>query len=190
MLANTLLSRFLGNIARYRERCPTIWERKYFVLFPFLLPCSWKLGVDVKKKFPYKKDDSKLKCPVSVTELKTETANSAFQNVLKFGGASFVRDAVGKRIIAEVESGKDKYRASFDGGKNEIIDSQVDMGGWPELKSKPAQKDSDNDGMPDDWEIKNNLNPNVADNNGMTLDSKYTNIEIYLNSLVKSLMIF
>ncbi len=64
------------------------------------------------------------------------------------------------------------------------------MGGWPELKSKPVLKDSDNDGMPDDWEIKNNLNPNVADNNGMTLDSKYTNIEIYLHSLVKSLMIF
>ncbi len=64
------------------------------------------------------------------------------------------------------------------------------MGGWPELKSKPALKDSDNDGMPDDWEIKNNLNPNVADNNGMTLDSKYTNIEVFLHSLVKSLMIF
>ena len=33
-----------------------------------------------------------------------------------------------------------------------MIDSQDDVGGWPNLESTPAPKDSDHDGMPDAWE--------------------------------------
>lgn len=64
-----------------------------------------------------------------------------------------------------------------------IIDSQEDVGGWPELKSLPAPTDSDHDGMPDEWEKKNGLNPNdAADRNQKTSDG-YTSLEMYLNSL-------
>lgn len=67
--------------------------------------------------------------------------------------------------------------------KTGIIDSQEDVGGWPLLKSAPAPTDSDHDGMPDEWEKKNGLNPNdPADGNTVNEDG-YTNLEKYLNSL-------
>jgi hypothetical protein len=57
---------------------------------------------------------------------------------------------------------------------------------WPALKSLPAPADTDKDGMPDEWEKKNGLNPNDAsDASGYKLHKFYTNLEVYLNSLVK-----
>ncbi len=149
---------------------------------------NWELGVDVKKKFTYDKNASKLGKPVAVTKIKTETAEEAFQYILEFSGASLMRDAVDKRIVAETKSGKEKYGHSFDGGKNGIIDSQKDVGSWPALKTKTAPTDSDNDGMPDAWETINKLDPKVAGNNNNTLTTDYTNIEVYINSLVGHLM--
>lgn len=52
-----------------------------------------------------------------------------------------------------------------------------------------APTDSDNDGMPDDWEKMNGLNPKLADHNGTQLSKKFTgidgysNLECYLNEL-------
>jgi pectate lyase len=54
--------------------------------------------------------------------------------------------------------------------------------------------DIDNDGMPNDWETANGLNPNVQDHNGMQLSKKftgvegYTNLECYLNELSDKLV--
>jgi hypothetical protein len=57
---------------------------------------------------------------------------------------------------------------------------------WPTLKSLPAPKDSDGDGMPDTWEKKNGLDPdNASDASGLKLHKFYTNIEMYINSLMK-----
>jgi len=58
------------------------------------------------------------------------------------------RDSVDARIVSEVllRSGA-------------IIDSQQQVGGWPELKSTVTPKDSDGDGMPDEWERRYGLNP-------------------------------
>jgi pectate lyase len=67
--------------------------------------------------------------------------------------------------------------------KTGIIDSQNDVGGWPKLESLPAPKDSDHDGMPDEWEKKNGLDPNnPKDRNNMDKDG-YTMLEKYLNSI-------
>jgi hypothetical protein len=44
------------------------------------------------------------------------------------------------------------------------------------------------DGMPDEWEIKNKLDKNnPADASVTGLNKNYTNIEVYLNSLVNHL---
>ena len=104
----------------------------------------------------------------------TTTAEEALQSVLAFVGACLpTRDAVDARLIGHV---KDR------GGK--IIDSQRDVGGWPELKSSPAPTDSDHDGIPDEWETAHGLNPNdPSDANKDMNGDGYTNLEKYLNGI-------
>lgn len=53
------------------------------------------------------------------------------------------------------------------------------------MKSRTALTDSDFDGMPDEWERKNRLDPSANDAAFFKLDKMFTNIEVYLNSLVK-----
>ena len=73
------------------------------------------------------------------------------------------------------------------GGKG-IIDSQTDVGGWPDLKACPAPLDSDQDGMPDAWETAHGLNPaDASDAAGDRDGDGYTNIEEYINSLAEPL---
>ncbi|MEN8118287.1 MAG: pectate lyase [Bacteroidota bacterium] len=104
----------------------------------------------------------------------TQTAENAYGLVLKNAGASKVRDEVDARIVAGVKD-----------GTNRLIDSQKEVGGWPELKSFPAPVDTDQDGMPDNWEIENRFNPeNPEDRNGDKDKDGFTNLEEYLNSLI------
>ena len=51
--------------------------------------------------------------------------------------------------------------------------------------TRPANYDTDGDGMPDAWEISVGLNPAVADNNGDYDNDGYTNLEEYLNELAE-----
>ena len=66
------------------------------------------------------------------------------------------------------------------------------MEGWSEyVSAATTQQDSDKDGIPDEWEIKNGLDPNnPADGNTKTKDpnGQYTNLEVYLNSLVQHIV--
>jgi pectate lyase len=59
------------------------------------------------------------------------------------------------------------------------------VGGLPEYKSTKIIVDTDEDGMPDDWEIKNNLNPKDARDRNKVDKDGYTMLEKYLNELVK-----
>ncbi len=113
------------------------------------------------------------------------SARDAYKNVLATVGASLKRDAVDERIINEVRTGKAKYGATYGGGKKGIIDSQNDVGGYPVLNSLPAPLDSDGDGIPDEWEIANGLNPNMKKDGNFIAPNGYTNLENYLNSLVE-----
>ncbi|WP_339868867.1 pectate lyase [uncultured Algoriphagus sp.] len=110
---------------------------------------------------------------------KTMTAKDAFQAVLQDVGANFSRDVIDVRILKEVESGENEF------GENGIINSQTEVGGWPLVNPGETKLDTDQDGMPDDWEERNGLNPkNPDDSVEFTLDKKYSNVEVYLNSLV------
>lgn len=84
-------------------------------------------------------------------------------------------------------TGTFKYKGSK-GSTGGIIDSQNDVGGYITYQSTPAPKDSDGDGIPDEWEITHNLNPNDKTDGAKTHSSGYTYLEIYLNSLVEEIV--
>ena len=50
---------------------------------------------------------------------------------------------------------------------------------------RPVNFDTDQDGMPDAWEVAHGLDPAVADNNGDFDNDGYTNLEEYLNELAE-----
>ena len=83
------------------------------------------------------------------------------------------------------EEGLFKYRRlKNDSYKQGIITDPRQMGGYPQYRDWQPYQDSDNDGMPDEWEKANGLNPNdPADANGDLNGDGYTNIEKYINAI-------
>lgn len=138
-------------------------------------------------------DKIKIDKPWDAMKINEQSPAEAYKAVLADAGCTKpVRDAVDARIVEEVRTGKATYEGSSYKGKGKmadptvksgIIDTQNDVGGWPELKSAPAPTDSDHDGMPDDWELKNKLNPKDQSDGSKVSDNGYTNLENYLNSL-------
>ena len=125
--------------------------------------------------------------PFFEAHVKTRSAAEAYENVLANVGCNFpALDDHDKRIIAEVRSGKTQFKGSTTGLPG-LPDSQDDVGGWenyPEVH-RPADWDTDGDGMPDHWEKQFGLNPNdPADGNQDLTGDGYTNLEKYLNHLV------
>jgi hypothetical protein len=118
-----------------------------------------------------------------------KTATEAYNDVLTKGGASFPRDAVDTRIVNEVTSGTHTFTGS-NGSTLGIIDSQTDVNGWPEytFNADNVPLDTDKDGMPDAWEDEHGLNKNdKTDAKKYNLSPSYTNLEMYINSLVQHL---
>jgi len=130
-------------------------------------------------------DSVRAASPFEGETIKEQSAQSAFDDVVKYAGASLKRDAVDKRVVHEICTGT----ATSGQGRDGIIDSQRDVGGWPVLQSTPAVKDTDADGLPDAWEKKHHLNAtDPSDASKTPTDSHYTYIERYLNELVKNVI--
>ncbi len=122
-------------------------------------------------------------------------AEKAFDAVLNYAGASYARDAIDTRIAQETREGKATYSGS-NGSKNGLIDTQGDVGGWPEYKATAEQinknTDTDGDGIPNWFEDQFGLDKyNAADGNANSFDKnggRYTNLEMYLHWLVKDII--
>ena len=125
----------------------------------------------------------------------THTAETAFERILAYGGASLSRDSVDERACTDAKTGEATFTDGGNGSKNGIIDTQSAVGGWPAYEATSAElanvKDSDGDGMPDWFEEQFGLKKSDAsDGNAKTLDSygRYTNLEMYLHYLVKDIV--
>jgi len=114
-----------------------------------------------------------------------KSAIEAYEDILKNVGASHARDTLDQRIINDVKNRKGKV-IDVQGGFAHGTEYASTVNAWPVLKSTTASTDGDKDGMPDDWEKKNGLNPaDAADAAGYKLNKQFTNVEVYLNGLVK-----
>lgn len=142
----------------------------------------------------------KLEEPCPTGDVTTHTAEMAYDKVLLFGGANLHRDLVDLRYVGEVSTGTATYTGPVtgkpgqldfindpDGEQNETYPSFPDL----TSESRGPGFDTDGDGMPDEWESLNGLDPHdSSDANTYTIDTKgwYTNIEVYLNALVEDFM--
>ena len=160
------------------------------------------------------KDQIRVTKPFPMPHLTILPTQQAYDYVLKHVGANIpCRDRVDQIILDEVRTGEIYYekklpqenpygnhwglaeksqnedghfryrRMDKDSYKKGIITDPRQMGGYPEYKGEP-RVDTDGDGMPDEWEVKNGLNPNDAsDANGDCTGDGYTNIEKYINAI-------
>ena len=124
--------------------------------------------------------------PFKKPHLRIQTADSAYLSVTGFAGASLKRDSVDKRVIKNILNGTISVTAGSNGSTGGFIDSQADVGGWPvyTYNESDVPLDTDNDGMPDQWETLKGLLPNdPSDGKTTSLNGIYTNLELYLNEL-------
>lgn len=174
-------------------------------------------GNDVEYKKNSKDQDCvrlRLDSPIDAGEVTTHKATTAYDKVLAYAGASLMRDGVDTRYMEEARTGTTTYNGDVayvdKNGKTYqksntkgILDfiNDPDKAEEPKTASYPALAtvkrtdnfDSDGDGMPDEWEKANGLDPNdPADAALFTLDTErgwYNNVEVYLNSLVADIML-
>lgn len=136
----------------------------------------------------------KMDEPAPTGQVTTHSAAEAYEKVLAYVGASLYRDEIDARYMEEAKTGTATYKGSITKSPG-IIDKVSDVNGYTESNfgtgTRPADFDTDKDGIPDEWEKANGLNPNDAsDALTYSLDKKgyYTNIEVYANSLVEDIM--
>lgn len=115
-----------------------------------------------------------LFAPSNVT---IRSAEETYDDVLGFAGVVFpVRDAVDRRIIDQIKA-----------GTGSVIDSQNQVGAWPDYLGGAYLNDMDNDGIPSEWEVSHGINPADA-GDASSVDflapSGYTWVEEYINSLI------
>ena len=154
---------------------------------------NWKGTTASESVIASIKSDKEFPAGTTETTLAIDSAEEAFKKVLEYSGASLRRDDVDKRVTEETKNGTFTHTGS-NGSAKGLIDSQKDVGGWPEYKATTeelaAMKDSDGDGIPDSYEQLFGLDKSDAsDGKAVSLDKngRYTNLEMYLHYLVKGI---
>ena len=164
---------------------PSLWWLEENVMKGHPVKSMWQL---VSNQTGFSVDDMRQKKPLATPDYASyrtpaESARRAYQHVLEKAG-TIRRDAVERRIIEDVRSGQPRYQGET-AGKPGIIDSPADADGWPKYADAVPATDNDHDGMADDWEQANGLNPQDAeDGKRVVSEEGYTALEVYLNSLM------
>ena len=137
------------------------------------------------------KDSIKLAEPMDFVATTTHSADVAYDRVLDYAGASLSRDSFDELMVSDARNGAASYTGKglskgFVNSQddNRPADAADDWSAWPTLNSTAAPVDTDGDGMPDEWEKSNGLDPSDP-SDGKTIGTDgYSNLENYLNSLV------
>jgi hypothetical protein len=131
---------------------------------------------------------TQLAAPLDVPAMPTDSAPVALQRVIAQAGAMpWRRDAIDQRIVASVRNHTgttiDFINPTTFAGDYITNGGSIGVNPWPTLASETAPTDTDNDGMPNYWELAVGLNPNNAADRNNTDVSGYTELEVYLNWL-------
>ena len=130
--------------------------------------------------------------PIEAGTVTTHDAETAFEKVRQYAGASLSRDAQDARYAEEAAQGMAIYTGSVTKLPG-ILDVVADQGGYTlPSATRPEAFDEDGDGIADSWERVNGLNPSdPSDATTYSLDPAkyYTNIEVYANSIVQDIML-
>jgi pectin methylesterase-like acyl-CoA thioesterase/pectate lyase len=142
------------------------------------------LGVNWNSGFDHLASSNLSAQPFNVSvALPVVSAVDAYNAVMENAGATLPkRDAVDTRIINETKTGT----ATGTGSRNlpGIIDNPSVVGGLPAYQPGTAIVDTDGDGIPDAYEVEKGLNPNDAGDGSAITSSGYSNLELYINSIV------
>lgn len=144
------------------------------------------LGVHMDKKAAEgDKEKLLLKKPIEAEPIPLKSAKNSYEDILKYAGASFSRDTLDLRIVNDVRNRTGRI-IDVQGGFKHGTDYEISKVAWPKLMSKNAPEDSDEDGIPDEWEKANGLNPADPKDSAQLCKngSGYANIELYINSLL------
>jgi hypothetical protein len=122
----------------------------------------------------------------------TQSAEAAYKNVLSDVGATQpFFDKHDARIVTETLKGTYTFKGSKS-GLGGLIDNEQDAGGWPKFvtETRPTDWDTDQDGLPNWWEVSKGLNPNSAQGDFADANANdgngYTQLEDYLNWMAQS----
>lgn len=130
--------------------------------------------------------------PFFPSHAEIHTATNALKQVLSDVGCNQpALDDHDARVIRETLDGTHTFTGTGPyGGSPGLPNSQQDVGGWEDYPAvaRPADWDTDHDGLPNWWETIHGLNPDSAvgdfsDGNGDPDGDEYTNLEDYLNWL-------
>jgi hypothetical protein len=152
--------------------------------FPDVTANNW-LGVTMNEGTDADAKAAKLDQPFPAAPITTHPATAAYSLVLERAGASLLRDTLDARIVKDVINRTGGF-IDVQGGHPHGTPYEQTINAWPTLKALPAPADADQDGMPDEWERRQGLNPvDASDAALFKLHKQYTNIEVYINSLIK-----
>ena len=194
----------LGITTKENDGSYMIWG-KYYIngnvnpSYPSVTNDNWGVGVyphisdNTGTYTAITKDTMRLRTPLPFMYVTTHSAEQAYEKVLQYAGASLHRDEVDNLIISDTRNKIATYTGKGSDDVYGIIDTPFDIkpadagddwSPWPLLTSDAAPQDTDGDGMPDEWEKANGLNPNDLSDGVIHDKEGYTNLELYLNSLV------
>ena len=137
------------------------------------------------------KDTIRLESPMNYILTTTHSVSDAYDRVLDYAGASLHRDSFDEMMVNDTRNGVASYTGNGLGSgfvnsqdDNKPANAGDDWSAWPNLIAATPVTDADNDGIDDAWELANGLDPqNPYDASFYTADG-YTNLEVYINSLV------
>jgi hypothetical protein len=157
-----------------KMKCSTIVPGKFYIAGNYIEGQSSKTADNwtaVKNSSGVKSDT-----PFNMSqEITKQTAQDAYASVLAKAGASFARDAADERVISQVVNNT----GTTVSGNSDIV--------FPTYNSGSKKTDSDNDGIPDEWEDANGIDKNRMLDGNTISPSGRTYLEEYMYSLVKDL---